>query len=54
VKASRGDLEPTDEEMKVAVQFGNTREQLIAEKAKELGVPVPADVAEVLAQRRKA
>jgi hypothetical protein len=48
------DHEPSDEELAVAAQFGNTREQLIEQKALELGVPVPADVAAVLAQRRKA
>jgi hypothetical protein len=48
-KAKATDLEPTAQEMKIAAQMGNTREQLVEQKAKEAGAPVPADVAHVLA-----
>jgi hypothetical protein len=47
-------LEPTAEELKVAAQFGNSREALIEQRALDLGLEVPADVAQALAaQRRK-
>jgi hypothetical protein len=48
------DLEPTAEELKLAAQFGNSREALIEQRALDLGLPVPEPVARALAaQRRK-
>jgi hypothetical protein len=51
--ANRADLEPTAQEMRIAAQMGNTREQIIEQKALELGRNVPEPVALVLAQMRK-
>lgn len=48
-----GDLEPTKTELEIAAKTGLTREDLIAAKAQARGVVVPADVAKVLAERRK-
>jgi hypothetical protein len=53
IKAKAADLEPTDEEMKIATQMGNTRERLIVQKAREQGRKVPDALAEILAELRR-
>ena len=46
------ELEPTAQELMIAARMGNTREDIIAQKALTSGRPVPPAVAETLAARR--
>ncbi len=48
-----GELEPTKTEMESAVKLGLTREELIEQKARDAGKPVPESVGKILAERRK-
>lgn len=41
IDAAMAEIEPTEDEIRIAASMGVTREQLIAEKAKEKGITVP-------------
>jgi len=48
-----GDLEPTVKELEYGLKMGLTREELIKQKAEDMGKEIPEDVAKVLAARKK-
>jgi cation transport regulator len=47
-----GELEPTQSELNIAARMNTSREELIEQKARDAGKPVPESIAKVLAERR--